>query len=128
MDYLITALISLASATLPCIVAIIQIRNESKKIREQHKVNIEAIREQHRLELIAKDKDYEHQKELLQKEHEYTLALKDKDLSNGFGAHLLNSSVDIASNLVQNSQHAHELTNEAFTKRNTSSFVSKKRK
>lgn len=75
MNYLITALISLVSATLPCIVAIIQIRYESKKIREQHKVNIIAIREQHRLELIAKEKDFEREKEMMQLKHKHSLEL-----------------------------------------------------
>lgn len=44
-------------------------------IREQHEFDIEAIREQHRLEIIAKEKDFEREKEMMQLKHEHSLEL-----------------------------------------------------
>ena len=49
---------------------------------EQHKVDIESIREEHRLELELKEKEHQYKLEIIQQEHENEIIRKEQELEN----------------------------------------------
>ena len=49
---------------------------------EQHKVDIDAIREQHRLEMQSKEKEHQYKLEIMQKEHDNELIRQEKEQEN----------------------------------------------
>lgn len=63
----------------------IRINNEHeiKKLMEQHKVDIENLKEKHNLEMEAKDKEYEHEKEMTQLRSKVMINEKSQEALNG---------------------------------------------
>lgn len=49
---------------------------------EQHKIDIEAIREQHRLELESKEKDHQYKLAIMQKEHDNEVTRRERELED----------------------------------------------
>lgn len=60
-------------------------KHEIDKLMEQHKVDIENLKEKHKLEMEAKDKEYEHEKEILE--------LKSQNTINEHGQKVMNNAM-----------------------------------
>lgn len=62
----------------------IKINNEHeiKKLMEQHKVDIENLNEKHKLEMDAKEKDHEHEKEILELKSKNSINEKNQEMMN----------------------------------------------
>lgn len=60
-------------------------QHEIDKLMEQHKVDIENLIEKHKLEMEAKDKDHEHEKEILE--------LKSKNQINEHSQEVINNAI-----------------------------------
>lgn len=67
--------------------------HEIDKLMKQHKIDIENLKETHRLEMELKDKEYEHEKEIIQ--------LKSKTIIDEKGQETMNTAMSsVMGNLV----------------------------
>lgn len=57
-------------------------KHEIEKLMHQHKINIEDLKEKHRLEMEAKDKEYQHEKEMLELKSKVTIDEKNQEVMN----------------------------------------------
>ncbi|MDD4283183.1 MAG: hypothetical protein PHX03_05290 [Bacilli bacterium] len=57
-------------------------KHEIEKLMQQHKINIEDLKEKHRLEMEAKDKEYQHEKEMLELKSKVTIDEKNQEVMN----------------------------------------------
>ena len=57
--------------------------HEIEKLMKQHKINIEDLKEKHRLEMEAKDKEYQHEKEMTELKSKVTINEKSQEVMNG---------------------------------------------
>ena len=57
-------------------------QHEIEKLMQQHKINIEDLKEKHRLEMEAKDKEYQHEKEMLELKSKVTIDEKNQEVMN----------------------------------------------
>lgn len=57
-------------------------KHEIEKLMKQHKINIEDLKEKHRLEMEAKDKEYQHEKEMLELKSKVTIDEKNQEAIN----------------------------------------------
>jgi hypothetical protein len=57
-------------------------KHEIEKLIQQHKINIEDLKEKHRLEMEAKDKEYQHEKEMLELKSKVTIDEKNQEVMN----------------------------------------------
>lgn len=57
-------------------------KHEIEKLMQQHKINIEDLKEKHRLEMEAKDKEYQHEKEMLELKSKVTMDEKNQEVMN----------------------------------------------
>ena len=57
-------------------------KHEIEKLMQQHKINIEDLKEKHRLEMEAKDKEYQHEKEMLELKSKVTMDEKNQEIMN----------------------------------------------
>lgn len=62
----------------------IKINNEHeiKKLMEQHKVDIDNLKEKHKLEMDAKERDYQHEKEILELKSKNSINEKNQEMMN----------------------------------------------
>lgn len=56
--------------------------HEIEKLEQQHKINIDDLTEKHRLEMEAKDKEYQHEKEILELKSKATIEEKNQEAMN----------------------------------------------
>ena len=57
-------------------------KHEIEKLMQQHKINIEDLKEKHRLEMEAKDKECQHEKEMLELKSKVTIDEKNQEVMN----------------------------------------------
>ena len=57
-------------------------KHEIEKLMQQHKINIDDLKEKHRLEMEAKDKEYQHEKDMLELNSKKTLEEKNQEVMN----------------------------------------------
>ncbi len=57
-------------------------KHEIENLMQQHKINIEDLKEKHRLEMEAKDKEYQHEKEMLELKSKVTIDEKNQEVVN----------------------------------------------
>ena len=57
-------------------------KHEIEKLMQQHKINIKDLKEKHRLEMEAKDKEYQHEKEMLELKSKVTIDEKNQEVMN----------------------------------------------
>lgn len=57
-------------------------KHEIEKLMQQHKINIEDLKEKHRLEMEAKDKEYQHEKEMLELKSKVNMDEKTQEVMN----------------------------------------------
>lgn len=56
--------------------------HEIEKLMQQHKINIEDLKEKHRLEMEAKDKEYMHEKEMIELKSKMAINEKSQEVMN----------------------------------------------
>ena len=58
-------------------------KHEIEKLIHEHKINVENLKEKHRLEMEAKDKEYQHEKEMIELKSKVTINEKSEEILNG---------------------------------------------
>lgn len=56
--------------------------HDIEKLMEQHKVDIENLKEKHKLEMEAKDKEYQHEKEMIELKSKVSINEKSQEVMN----------------------------------------------